>query len=124
MNSSYCFCASASASTCFRLQPCEVALDHLDHADNAAILAAHALVWLVEDLRLLHKRRCIGSLGVEVLEHAERLSNSSLCVLRVLDRDRVFCLLLLTDARRLRDSGVELGNGLGEFSDLLRELRN
>merc|ERR1719313_2792389 len=68
-------------STCLRLEPSEIALDYFDHADNAAILASHTLVGLVEDLRLLHQRRGIRSLGIEILQHAERLSDCSLSVL-------------------------------------------
>merc|ERR1719235_942394 len=67
--------------TCLRLEPSEIALDYFDHADNAAILASHALVRLVENFWLLHKRRRIRSLGVEILQHAERLSDCSLSVL-------------------------------------------
>merc|ERR1719364_347605 len=86
------------------LQTSEVRLDHLEHADNAAVLRLHARVGLIEDLRLLlalEKRRRLRRLLVELLEDRERLSDGRLSLDGVLHRLLVRRLLLLTDGRRL-----------------------
>merc|ERR1719324_326663 len=48
-----------------RLEPGKIRLDNFDHANNTAILRAHAFVWLVEYLWLLHEGCGLCSLGVK-----------------------------------------------------------
>merc|ERR1719159_1830764 len=72
------------SSAGLRLKTCKVGLDDLDHPHNAAILGAHALVRLIENLRLLHECSGLSGFCVELLEHAEGLSDSSLSILGIL----------------------------------------
>merc|ERR1719313_396378 len=111
-----------------RLEAREVALDHLEHAHDTAVLRLHALVRRVEDLRglrlLLEERGRLRRLLVELLEHRHRLRHRGLRVLRVSDRHRVLRLLLLADLSRLGHRLVDLGDLRREVRDLLRELRD
>ena len=60
-------------------------LDRLEHADDPVHLGLLALVRGVEDVGLLQERGGLCRLGVELLEHHQRLGGGSLCALRVLD---------------------------------------
>merc|ERR1719335_716319 len=116
-----CLCLG---STCLRLKPCKIRLDHLNHANHTSILGTHTLVGLIKDLRLLHQGSSLCSLGIELFEHTECLGNGGLGILGILDSHSVFCLLLLADTSGLCHRGIKLCNGLGELSDFFRQLGN
>merc|ERR1719313_3281019 len=110
-----------------RLKASEVRLDHLEHANHAAVLGLHARVGLIEDLRLLlalEKRRRLRRLLVELLQHRQRLGNGGLGLHGVLDSLLVRRLLLLTDRRSLSHRLVDLRDLCREVGDLLRQLRD
>merc|ERR1719321_1020279 len=107
-----------------RLKTSKIRLDDFDHADDTAVLGTHALVWLIEDLRLLYKGRGLCGFGVEFLEHAEGLGNCSLGILGILDRDSVLCLLFLADTGGLGDCSIKLCYSFCKIRNFFRELRN
>ena len=94
-------------------------LCHLDRANHAAVLRAHALVGHVEDLGLLHEGGRICRLVVELLERAQGLGDSGLRILGILDRDCVLRLLLLAAVDGLGNGSIEVSHGLGKISDVL-----
>merc|ERR1719428_867826 len=114
---SFCLC-----SACLGLKTCKVRLDDLNHANHTTILRTHALVGLVKDLGLLHERRGLGSLSIELFEHTQRLGNCGLCILGILNGHGVLCLLFLTDTGGLCYCSIKFCNSFGELSDLLGQL--
>merc|ERR1719375_1077199 len=107
-----------------RFEACEIRLDDLDHTNDTSIFAAHALVWLIEDLWLLHEGGGLSSLGIKIFQHTECLGNRSLRILGILDGDSVLRLLFLANAGGFGNCSVKLGNCLSKVSDLFRELCN
>merc|ERR1719375_969066 len=114
-----CFCSAG-----LRFKACEIRLDDLDHTNDTSIFATHALVWLIKDLRLLHEGGGLSSLGIEILEHAERLGHCSLCILGILDGDGVLRFLLLSHTGRFCNCSIKFGNCLSKICDLFSELCN
>merc|ERR550537_1349590 len=113
------------------LEAREVRRDHLEHADDAAALGLLALEGGVEGLRrvvhrgrLLHERRRLRGLGVELLQHPERRLHRLLSRLCVRNRCLVLRLLLRANLRRLRNRSVKLRDLLGQVRELLGQLRN
>mmetsp|Transcript_9557 Transcript_9557/g.25449 ORF Transcript_9557/g.25449 Transcript_9557/m.25449 type:complete len:560 (+) Transcript_9557:242-1921(+) len=95
------------------LQPQKICLDNLEHTDDAALAALHALVGgHLGHLLLLQER---GLAGIKLLEHNNSLLHSLRARLGVRDSVQVISLLLLAQLGRL-------GHRLGEIGLLLRQL--
>merc|ERR1719158_252794 len=108
--------------TSFRFKAGKIRLNDLNHTNYASILRAHTLVGFVKDFWLLHKGCGLSSFGIELLEHAEGLRNSSLCILGVFDGNCVLRFLLLANTGCIGHGGVKFCNCFGKVRDLLSEL--
>merc|ERR1719195_372312 len=127
MNESYSFCAEASAA--------DVSASSLAKSDSitsnmpttppfSACIPLYGESKISGICFFLQQGCRLASFSIKFFQYCQSLCNCSLSLLGILDGQLILCLLFLPNFGCFCHSGIEVRNGLAQFSNLFGELCN